>query len=100
MADRNGYNPSIVQEDLTRCYLCGRSSGKLDRHEIFPGRNREKSKHYGLWVVLCHDTCHLGLAHGDRSVAAMLKTQGQIKAMQTYRWSVKDFIGRFGRSYV
>ena len=100
MAERNGYNPSIVQDDLSRCYLCGRASGKLDRHEIFPGRNRDKSKYYGLWVVLCHDTCHLGLAHGDRSVAAMLKRQGQEKATIRYGWSVKRFTGIFGRSYV
>ena len=100
MADRNGYNPSLLQTDLSRCYLCGRSSEKLDRHEIFPGSNRENSKHYGLWVMLCHSTCHLGLAHSDRSVAAMLKKQAQEKAMKTYRWSVRDFIGKFGRSYL
>lgn len=57
---KNGYAPSIMQTDLSRCYRCGKTVGKLDRHEVFGGSNREKSKNLGLWVVLCHDSCHLG----------------------------------------
>ena len=100
MADRNGYNPSILQDDLSRCYLCGGSSEKLDRHELYSGRNRAKSKYYGLWVCLCHQSCHLGLAHGDKSTADMLKERGQIAAMTRFRWTAQDFINKFGRSYI
>lgn len=100
MPKDNGYRPSILQDDLTRCYLCGGSSEKLDRHEIYPGRNRAKSKYYGLWVCLCHESCHMRLAHKDPDVSAMLKERGQIAAMSRYRWSVQTFINIFGRSYI
>ena len=97
---RNGYAQSILQDNLGVCYLCGRTTGKIDFHEVFPGRNRQKSKYYGLWVCLCHETCHLGLAHKDMSVADMLKQRGQIAAMTRYGWTVQDFINKFGRSYI
>lgn len=100
MAGDNGYRPSILQDDTSRCYLCGCPAGKLDRHEVLPGRNRQKSKYYGLWVCLCHETCHMGLAHRDKAVADMLKERGQIAAMTRYGWTVQDFINKFGRSYI
>lgn len=31
--DRNGYAPSIMQDDVSFCYCCGRRDRKLDRHE-------------------------------------------------------------------
>ena len=98
--DRNGYNASILQDDLEHCYLCGGSAEKLDRHEIYSGANRRKSKYYGLWVMLCHQSCHLGLAHRDKVTALMLKERGQIAAMTRYKWTEQDFINRFGRSYL
>jgi hypothetical protein len=51
--DRNGYAPSILQTE-ERCFLCGRTDRKLDRHEPFGGPYRAKSKADGLWVLLCH----------------------------------------------
>ena len=98
--DRNGFNPSILQDDLTRCYLCGNTAGKLDRHEVFPGRNRQKSKYYGLWVCLCHEPCHMRFAHQDSIVAQMLKERGQIAAMTRHGWDTQEFINKFGRSYL
>ena len=41
--DRNGYAPSIVQADTSKCFLCQRSGVKLDRHEIFGNAMRSKS---------------------------------------------------------
>lgn len=98
------YNPSIVQKDITRCYLCGRSDEKLDRHEIFHsdfgGVLREKSKHYGLWVTLCHSTCHLNGVHRDPALALALKRRGQQKAMEVYGWTEQEFRDVFGRNYL
>ena len=59
--DRNGYVPSIVQEDADECCaICYANGSKdpLNRHEIFGGAYRRKSKRLGLWVSLCHDRCH------------------------------------------
>lgn len=98
--DRNGYAPSIMQRDLSCCYLCGCSDQKLDRHEIFSGAYRKKSKAHGLWVMLCHDRCHLNGVHKDASEALRLKTKGQLVAMRKYQWTVKDFIREFGKNYL
>ncbi len=102
MADRNGYNPSILQseEEQAYCYRCGRSCEKLDRHEVWGGVNRDKSKQYGLWVTLCHESCHLNGVHADAKEAQRLRTKAQRIAMKHYGWSKEDFIRLFGRSYI
>jgi hypothetical protein len=71
--DRNGYAPSIVQADTSKCFLCQRSGVKLDRHEIFGNAMRSKSKRMGLWVSLCHTPCHLTHAHGCAEVMDWLR---------------------------
>lgn len=102
--DKYGYNPSIMQKDLTRCYLCGRSGERLDRHEIFHadfgGRLREKSKQMGLWVMLCHHSCHLHGAHADKRICELLKQEGQRRCMDYYGFTTDDFIEIFGRNYL
>lgn len=97
---RNGYNPSIVQADIEHCFLCGNSSGKLDRHEVWGGSNRQKSKALGLWVVLCHEPCHLSLAHGDRKTMDYLHQTGQRAAMEKLGLSTEEFIKLIGRNYL
>lgn len=96
----NGYSPSIMQEHTDFCYLCGATSGKLDRHEPFGAANRQKSKHYGMWCMLCHDTCHLNGAHKDASIGRELKAQAQAMAMETYGWTTEEFIKIFGKSFI
>ena len=51
-----------VRRELAReCWLCGKNGchDPLDKHHIFGGANRKKSEHYGLYVYLCHNSCHL-----------------------------------------
>ena len=98
--DQNGYAPSIMQEDTSFCYCCGRRDLKLDRHEPFGGAYRDKSKALGLWIVLCHDDCHEGRngAHGDPTVNAEYRREAQRMAMETYGWSTADFIREFGKN--
>ena len=98
--DRNGYNHSILQDDLTYCYACGRTCEKLDRHEIFGGPNRSKSKALGIWVMLCHESCHLNGVHAFPKQYEYLKQQAQRKAMEVYGWDKEEFIYWFGRSYI
>lgn len=100
--DRNGYAPSIVQSDTHRCYLCGKTTGKLDRHEIFGASNRRKSKAYGLWVMLCHYSCHEGAwgVHQNADVALKMRRIGQTAAMEAYGWTREDFIQHFGKNYL
>lgn len=95
--DRNGYAPCIMQK-AERCYMCARS-GDLQRHEIYGAANRDKSKAYGLWVLLCPE-CHDHLHFRDAMQKLELREQGQIEAMQHYGWTKKEFLERFGKSYV
>ena len=106
--DCNGYAPSIVQPDADEsCWLCGVTVGKLDRHEIFFGPYREKSKRLGLWATLCHESCHLGYGpfgseavHAHRPTDLRLKQAAQRAAMMQYGWDTKTFIAQFGRNYL
>lgn len=100
--DRNGYAPSILQNDTSFCYLCGRRDRKLDRHEPFGGAYRDKSKALGLWIVLCHEDCHEGRngAHGDPAVNRILRQEAQRAAMKTYGWTMNDWHREFGKSFI
>lgn len=98
--DKNGYNPSIVQMDTTYCYFCYRRDRKLDRHEVFGGAYRDKSKAYGLWVMLCHDECHLNGVHAKRNLREQLSQIAQARAMKEYGWDTDDFIREFGKNWL
>lgn len=100
--DRNGYAPSIIpQHDENMCWLCARNgNGKIDRHEVYSGAYRAKSKRLGLWVHLCHDSCHLNGVHKDASIAKLLKATAQKHAMSEYSLSEADFIQMFGKNYL
>ena len=105
--DKNGYDNSIMQDTVFDpfCYLCGANGAldKLDRHEIFGGPYREKSKRLGLWVLLCHHECHIFgplAAHNNASTALRLKREAQRMAMEAYGWSTEDFIREFGKNYI
>lgn len=103
--DRNGYNPSLLQEDHEVCYFwpCPDCvGGKLDRHEIFGGPLRQKSKRYGLWVSICHEGCHLGPrgVHASREKREPLQRVAQLKAMEVYGWSEDDWRKEFYKSYL
>lgn len=97
--DRNHYAPSILQSDTSYCYLTFVSSGKLDRHEIFHGAYRVKSKELGLWVMLSHDV-HMRLHNRSPETDRQLKRIAQMIAMEHYGWSTEDFIQRFGKNYI
>lgn len=100
--DQNGYAPSLLQEDLTCCFICGRHDRKLDRHEPFSGAYRNKSKADGLWVMLCHEDCHEGRngVHGDAQKARELRQYAQKEAMYHYGWSLDEWRQRYGKSYL
>lgn len=100
--DRNGYAPSIMKVtfmDSPCCFECGVMSGKIDRHEVFHGAYREKSKRLGLWVNLCHE-CHMRLHQRDAHMDRALKNVTQQMAMIHYKWTEDDFRKEFGKNYL
>lgn len=48
---------SIITDDLTKCIENKNHTGKVDKHEIFGGKNRGRSIKYGLVIPLCR-MCH------------------------------------------
>lgn len=99
---RSEYAPSILQDDLEMCYLCGRRDRKLDRHECFPGPYRRKSKEDGLWVMLCHYPCHEGTngAQYNRKLRNLLASYAQEMAMLEYGWTMEEWIARYGKNWM
>ena len=96
--DRNGYAPSIISNKLV-CHRCERTNGKLDRHEVFHGPYREKSKNLGCWIYLCHE-CHMDLHNTDSEYDYRLKAEAEEYALDYYGWSVAEFRRRFGKNYI
>lgn len=100
--DRNGYADSIIpNHSPAQCWLCDcNGRGKMDRHEVFGGPYRQKSKALGLWVHLCHDTCHLNGIHKHYIFAESLKMEAQRCAMKKYGWTTERFIEEFGKNHM
>lgn len=48
---------SRFTNDLKHCIEDNKHTGHIDKHEIFDGKNRDKSIEYGLVVPLCR-VCH------------------------------------------
>lgn len=94
--DRNGYAPSIIYQQEGVCAICSRTDRPLQRHEIFHGAYRRKSKEFGLWVSIC-DRCHAEVHQGKTGLDALLKSMGQEAAEIYYGWSDDDFRLIFGK---
>ena len=99
--DSHGYSHSLLQEDTSYCFLCKRRDRKLDRHEIWGGAYRKKSKATGMRVMLCHDDCHEGTngVHRNPRRAHELRQLGQMALME-HGWTVDDVRKAFGRNYL
>lgn len=99
--DCNGYGESIMQDGERECWLCG-DDRQLERHEIFGGALRERSKGLGLWVSLC-PACHRtgkDAAHGSAATAQNLKRTAQGLAMELFDWTPEDWMKRFYKNYL
>lgn len=91
---------SILQ-DTKECYVCGQQSG-LHIHEVFFGKNRQKSIEDGCCLYLCgkhHNLSNEGV-HLDHSLDLRLKQEMQKKYMEEYGKSTEEFIERYGRNYL
>ena len=99
--DRNGYAPTLFQQEDGECFLCGKQ-GPTERHEVFGSATRDKSKAYGLWVPLC-GSCHRTspmAVHQNKANAHRLKSLAQRMAMIRYDWTKEEFIKRFYKNYL
>ena len=87
------------------CRLCGRNGNgdPLDKHHVFGGANRKLSEKYGAVVYLCHNRCHENgpeAVHRNAESKRRLQAETQERLMEENGWTVEDFRGVFGRSYL
>lgn len=92
---------SIMQDDLMKCWFCGRF-GTEKHHIIFGTANRKISDKYGLIVGLCYQ-CHRGTngVHGrdGMEINKDLKHYAQ-EAFEKHHGTREDFRRIFGKSYL
>ena len=91
---------SIIQEDLTQCYVCG-TTQNIHIHHVFRGVNRNKSEKYHCIVALCihHHTGSNEAVHNNKELDLHLKRLAQKHYEERYG-SREDFRETFGRNYL
>lgn len=92
---------SIIQNSK-QCYITGATDSIHEHHIFFGSGKRKLSEKYGLKIWLradWHNMSDYGV-HFDKELDLQIKQMAQRKAMQHYEWTVEDFIGIFGKSYI
>lgn len=85
---------SILQKDNGKCFICNKKV-KLDKHEAFGGRNRQKSIKWQLIYYLCRE-CH-ATVDLDRDKRQYLHDYAREKFIKKY--SEEKFLNEFGKTY-
>lgn len=80
---------SILTNNLEKCYFC--SNKKMELHEAFRGRNRQKSMEWGLVVPICRK-CHSKITN-DKEFSKILETKAKNVFIKKY--SKEKFIEEF-----
>lgn len=96
--DQTGYGPQVIPWPDDRCFVCGRMDRPLQRHEVFHGPYRTKSKAYGCWIIVC-DYCHTRIHKQDDLLERKLKIIMQHKTMAKFGWSLERWREVFGKNY-
>ena len=85
---------SIITNNLDKCYLCLKTKDelqkKLELHEIFRGRNRQKCMIWGLVVPLCDKchkkvTLHRNLELEQKAKTIFIKKYGEDKFVEEFK---------------
>ncbi len=91
---------SLIQDEK-RCYVCNTTSN-IHIHEVFYGKNRQKSIEDGCCVYLCgrhHNQSNDGV-HFNHKLDSQLKKQMELYWLKYYDKSIDDFIKRYGKNYL
>lgn len=90
---------SILQDDMTRCYICGKT-GALHTHHVFGGTaNRKKSDKYKCVVALCpeHHNMSNEAVHFNKDLDDWLKDRCQRKFEELYGHD--EFMNVYHKNY-
>ena len=91
---------SILQKEKL-CYVCG-SPTNIHIHEVFFGKNRQKSIEDGCCIYLCgkhHNQSNQGI-HFNHDLDLKAKKEMEEKWLETYNKTIEEFIKRYGRNYI
>lgn len=91
---------SIIQKDLTECFVC-KTNRNINTHHVFFGTaNRKMSDKYGCVVALCveHHTGNAGV-HRNKELDMHLKKLSQAH-FERVHGSREEFRRIFGKSYL
>ena len=91
---------SILQNNK-RCYVCNASYGIMC-HEVYFGKNRQKSIEDGCCIYLCgthHNLSSQGI-HFNHKLDLEVKQKMQKKWCEYYNKTTENFIERFGKNYL
>ena len=97
---------SILQDDESRCIICGEPAqwdDPLDWHHVFSGALRRKSERLGLVVKLHHSKCHIfgpESVHKCAELSQELKRKAQQACMEQYGWTEEQFRQEFYKTYL
>lgn len=69
--ERNRF--SIITNKLDECYICGNNKDEL--HEVFGGRNRQRSMKWGLVIPICRK-CHIRITY-DKDFSNNIEQQAR-----------------------
>lgn len=94
LAKKEKKRTSILQKSK-KCFICGIEK-ELDIHEVFGGRNRQKSMEYGLVVYLCRK--HHREIEDDEKTKKQLRKYAE--CIFNGKYSKELFIKEFGKSYL
>ena len=91
---------SIIQKEKV-CIVCGWPFN-VQTHEVFFGKNRQKSIEDGCCVYLCgkhHNQSTEGV-HFNKELDLELKEKMETAWLNYYNKTIDDFIERYGRNYL
>lgn len=94
-------NRYSILQDKKKCYVCDTTLG-LHTHEVFYGKNRQKSIEDGCCIYLCgthHNLSNQGI-HFNHDLDIKVKEQMEQKWLEVYNKTIEDFIKRYGRNYL
>ena len=87
---------SSVQDDTSRCFLCGRE-GYLHEHHVMNGKGwRRLSDEDRLVVYLC-PKCH-DYIHSNADARKFLKAQAEMVYLETHTFN--EWMKRYGKNYI
>lgn len=93
-------NRFSILQNQKRCYKCGNTN--IHIHEVYFGRNRQKSIEDGCCIYLCdthHNMSDKGI-HFDHDFDLQVKQAMEERWLEYYGKTKEDFIKRYGKNYL